>query len=113
MVICEGSFQPKGAVIMDFSRYFLFLFVLLFLSLHSKETEKKIYVSPQDLQITEHGFIAFDLSKKLVAGKTLSVDQNGMYIKEWKGPCWLHDLWCRYCGGCGVLLCPMNCTCFD
>lgn len=95
--------------------YVLLVFVFFLGALSSKETGNKIYVSPHQVEITDHGFIVRQdpLGKKAVAGKTLSFDQHGMYIKEWKGPCWIHDLWCSRCGGCGVILCPMNCSCFD
>ena len=93
----------------------LLLFVTFFISSgEAKETEKKIYVSRDQIVITKDGILAYvDGAKTPIPGKTLSFDDNGMYIKEWKGPCWLHDLWCNRCGGCGVLLCPMNCSCYD
>ncbi len=81
---------------------------------HAEEGAKKIYVEPNQIEIMKGGILAhIDGEERPIAGKTLSFDENGMYIKEWKGPCWLHDLWCNRCGGCGVLFCPMNCSCYD
>jgi hypothetical protein len=81
---------------------------------YAREETIKIYVKPSQLEFTQQGVLAhIEGQDKPIAGKTLSFDENGMYIKEWKGPCWLHDLWCNRCGGCGVLFCPMNCSCYD
>ncbi len=92
---------------------FLF-FCLMSRNLNATETETRVYVSLNQIEMVANGFLArLDAQNKVVAGKTLSFDENGLYIKEWKGPCWIHDLWCHRCGGCGILLCPMNCSCFD
>lgn len=92
----------------------LFLITFSISMVEAKESGKKIYVSTDQIVITENGILAYvNESKTPIPGKTLSFDEDGMYIKEWKGPCWLHDLWCNRCGGCGVLLCPMNCSCYD
>jgi hypothetical protein len=96
-------------------KFFFFIFVFFSVPLaYAKESERRIYISPDQIVVTKEGIIAYPLgAEKPIAGKTLSFDEKGLYIKEWKGPCWLHDLWCKRCGGCGVLLCPMNCSCYD
>ena len=78
------------------------------------DAEKKTYVNLDQIVVTEKGVFAYlGKGEKPIAGRNLSFDEKGMYIKEWKGPCWLHDPWCPQCGGCGILFCPMNCSCFD
>ncbi len=90
------------------------LFCFLIPQIDAQETGRKIYVSADQIELTKDGIFAYVAGlEKPIAGKILSFDEHGMYILEWKGPCWIHDLWCNRCGGCGVLLCPMNCSCYD
>jgi hypothetical protein len=94
----------------------IFLTLFLFTSSAYGELadEGKVYVTPDQIEITEEGIFAYiKNAKRPIVGRTLAFDHIGMYIKEWRGPCFIHDLWCRRCGGCGVLFCPMNCSCYD
>jgi hypothetical protein len=77
--------------------------------------EEKIYVSPEQIEITHHGIVAWQPDgKNFIWGKSLAFDDKGLYIMPLeRGPCGIHKRWCKTCGGCGVLLCPMNCTCYD
>ena len=79
--------------------------------------EKRVYVTPPQIEITDYGIIAWLTDEKsFILGESLAFDSNGLYVKPMpleRGPCGLHDRWCKRCGGCGVLLCPMNCTCYD
>ena len=76
---------------------------------------EKIYVTPEQIQITENGILFYDMEKEMfVTGTTLSYDEKGLYLNPavpQRGPCGLHALWCKHCRGCGVLYCPMICQC--
>lgn len=81
----------------------------------------KEYVRPDQVIITESGIIAFlEENVDPVVVQQVAFDERGLFIvfqqsesSFGKGPCGLHDVWHTACGGCGVLFCPMNCTCFD
>lgn len=106
---------------------FMMCFVALFWSTHvwgysaqeSHENikhglQEKIYVTPEQIEVTEEGILFYDVVKEiLILSKTLSYDEKGLYLKPvvQRGPCGLHSVWCRDCGGCGVIYCPMKCTC--
>ncbi len=79
--------------------------------------EERVYINPDQIEITDYGIFARDIGrKKIVLVESLGFDKKGLYFKpmiEQRGPCGIHRAWCKICGGCGVLLCPMNCTCFD
>ncbi len=81
----------------------------------SQETEEKVYVSPEQIEVTEEGILVYDARGELVAiYKTLSYDKKGLFLKpieSERGPCGIHRVWCRYCQGCGVIYCPMKCEC--
>jgi hypothetical protein len=82
-----------------------------------KMIEEKIYVTPNQIVLTEGLILAYlPGSPHPVSGTAIAFDSTGLYMSrmvDQKGPCYLHDLWCNRCGGCGVLLCPMNCSCYD
>ncbi len=86
-------------------------------------TNKK-YVKADQVVVTDSGILVFlDRNVQPVKVLELSYDEEGLFVllRETespigsfeKGPCGLHRVWHKACGGCGVLLCPMNCTCFD
>ncbi len=82
-----------------------------------KMVEEKIYVTPNQLVITENQILAYlPNSPEPVSGNAIAFDANGLYVSRMvlhRGPCYIHNLWCNRCGGCGVLLCPMNCCCYN
>ena len=97
------------------SKFFIGVFFLATFFLSANE--QKIYVSPQDIEITQNGIYYIDregaTEQKIDA---LQYDEHGLYfldISQTRGPCGLHQVYHADCGGCGVLFCPMNCTCFD
>ena len=98
---------------------FLFAFVLICLHVQASGlAERQFKVDPKKVTITEDGIFAYvEGNDKPVMGRSLSFDEHGnLLLKDVvlsRGPCYIHDLWCHRCGGCGVLLCPMNCSCFD
>jgi len=65
--------------------------------------------------VTKDGILVYDIQGELlVIGKTLSYDEKGLYLKPitpQRGPCGIHNIWCKYCKGCGVIYCPMKCEC--
>lgn len=73
--------------------------------------KEKIYVSPEEIDVTKDGILFYDSETgNLRLSDTLSYDEKGLYISPItpeRGPCGLHRTWCRYCGGCGVIYCPM------
>ncbi len=79
------------------------------------QKEEKIYVSPEQIEITEQAILVWLSGEKtFLLAKSIGFDDQGLYVKQLtRGPCGLHNRWCKICGGCGVLLCPMNCTCYD
>lgn len=81
----------------------------------SHQKEEKIYVNPEQIEITDQAILVWSLDgKPLTLAKSLGFDDQGLYIKQLvRVPCGIHNRWCKICGGCGVLLCPMNCTCYD
>jgi len=76
---------------------------------------EKIYVSPDQIEVTEEGVLYYDESEEiLMLFKALSYDSKGLYLTpptSERGPCGIHNLWCHACGGCGVIYCPMKCIC--
>lgn len=76
------------------------------------ETNGKIYLRPENI-VLENGSILLFHNGYAVPLKTLHSDNRGIYIKMAAGKCWnSHPVWCKYCGGCGVLFCPAHCRCF-
>jgi hypothetical protein len=84
----------------------------------------KRYITSDQVNVTESGILVFlNGNIQPVKAQLLSYDEEGMFVMFQgtesvngsfeKGPCGLHQVWHRACGGCGVLFCPMNCTCFD
>ena len=75
----------------------------------------RIYVDPNQVELTEKGIVAYDFEGDIIAvGLTLSYDEGGLYLQTifpQRGPCGIHHLWCKYCKGCGVIYCPMKCEC--
>ncbi len=97
--------------------FFTFMFISATIHAYSP-LPKEFKVNPNQVWVTEEGIFAYlEEEQQMVIGQELSIDKCGnMVLKEVvlaKGPCYIHDLWCRRCGGCGVLFCPMNCSCFD
>ncbi|MCP5505514.1 MAG: hypothetical protein H7A38_01350 [Chlamydiales bacterium] len=84
-----------------------------------KETplSERIYVSPEEVEITQDGILFYNESQgdyELSKKYELGYDTNGLYLKPIenpRGPCGIHTGWCRYCKGCGVIYCPMKCEC--
>jgi hypothetical protein len=86
------------------------------------ENVSKIYPLPNQILITPTAiFVHSNRSDELIKverleieeGKICAVVRNDFGHVLNRGPCGLHKVWHKACGGCGVLLCPMNCTCFD
>lgn len=85
--------------------------------LQGKAKKERIYVNPQQIEMTENAIIVWSLDgNDYILAKNIALDDKGLYIRpltNQRGPCGLHTQWCNRCKGCGVLLCPMNCTCYD
>lgn len=89
------------------------------------EDLSKIYVTPDQVLITPEGIFVYTINRdKLLKGELMAVDNGKVYvavsnaeitrkIPNLRGPCRIHRVYHQACGGCGVLLCPGNCTCFD
>jgi len=105
---------------------FLCFFLLIDTFLWSEEPLSlyKKYIRPDQIILTESGILAFlEGNVEPINVQQVSFDREGLFIlfeqiesshsSFGKGPCGLHDVWHAACGGCGVLFCPMNCTCFD
>lgn len=64
----------------------------------SELKEEKIYVTPDQIVITEEGIFAYlPNSQEPVEGNALALDGNGLYLSRMvlqRGPCYLHNLWC-------------------
>jgi len=87
----------------------------------------KIFTTPDKILITPNEIHIYSKENdKLIKGVYIGIENNRVYVavsheeetnttqsQVARGPCGLHRVWHRECGGCGVLLCPMNCTCFD
>ena len=88
-----------------------------------KEKLTKIFPDPEQIVVNQDGIFVYTANKKLLLGKFIAVENGEIYVAvpqakriPKRGPCGLHREYHkrpRGCGGCGVLLCPMNCTCFD
>ena len=89
-----------------------------------KEKFEKIFVNPEQILVRKEGiFVATPSQNKLLQVKFIASENGDLYVAvphvqliSKRGPCGLHKSYHRKpngCGGCGVLLCPMNCTCFD
>ena len=88
-----------------------------------REGFSKIFADPEQIVIKENGVFIRTPQQKLVRGKFIGLEKGKVYVAVPKaklipkrGPCGLHRVYHKKppgCGGCGVLLCPMNCTCFD
>lgn len=103
-------------VFRSFLCFSVFLIVLISNTAYcNHQKEEKIYVNPEQIEITDQAILVWSLDgKPLALAKSLGLDEQGLYIKQLtRGPCGIHNRWCRTCGGCGVILCPMNCTCND
>lgn len=76
--------------------------------------EEKIYVNPEQIEITNHGIVAWLSKENHVFARILAFDDQGLYVVpvSERGPCGIHKRWCNTCGGCGVIYCPMKCVCF-
>lgn len=95
----------------------LTLLLLCFFSskIEAKNLEK-VRIHLDEIQTFENKpFLWNEADQKWNLVEYVSWDEGGCFAKvtEMKGPCGLHMQWCKACRGCGVLLCPMNCTCFD
>ncbi len=100
------------------SFFFLLFFTLSIFEIYAQninQKPQKIYVTANQLDISNKGIIvSFEDGRNPILARNLSYDNNGLYIDVIIcKACDLHDTWCSLCGGCGVLLCPMNCKCFD
>ncbi len=80
----------------------------------------KIFPATNQILIRKDGIFVYTANKKLVRGKFIAMENDQVYVAvarpkniPKRGPCNLHRLYHKECGGCGVLLCPMNCVCFD
>jgi len=81
----------------------------------------KIFPSPDQLIIQTDGIFVHSVNtNRILQGKFMALEDGEVYIAVRspdrlvkRGPCGLHKVYHKACGGCGVLLCPMNCTCFD
>ena len=89
-----------------------------------KEVLSKIFTTPDQILITSDGIFVYTASKKqLLSGKFIAIEDGEVYVAvsdpqfiPKRGPCGLHKPWHtgkNGCYGCGILGCPMNCTCFD
>lgn len=80
-----------------------------------KQHQEKVYVLPEQIVVTPEEILAYDIEGEIpMAGRALSFDEKGLYLKPFfpeRGPCGIHSRWCKYCRGCGVLYCPMKCEC--
>ncbi len=107
------------------SKIALFLFCFIILSsfeiyahnvtkINKNQKQQKIYVSPNQLEITEKVIMVhFNNAESLIA-RNLSHDENGLYIDVVIcEACSSHDEWCSMCKGCGVVWCPYKCRCYD
>jgi hypothetical protein len=84
----------------------------------------KIFATPDQILITPDAIFVYTPNKyKLLKAEFIGIDDDRVFVAVHenelvpkRGPCGLHREWHMRpmgCGGCGVLLCPMNCTCFD
>jgi len=76
--------------------------------------QERIYVTPEQIEVTEDGILVYNIAgEEPIVGKTLSYDEKGLYLipLTLRGPCGVHNLWCKHCKGCGVIYCPMKCEC--
>lgn len=109
-----------------YQKYILFALLATSAFLWSEETSSmyKRYITPDQITVTASGILVFlDGNIQPIKAMELSYDEEGMFVMLHiaepanysfeKGPCGLHRVWHKECGGCGVLFCPMNCTCFD
>ena len=78
-----------------------------------KEKFAKIFADPEQILINKDGIFVYTANKKLLRGKFIALENDEVYvavpmakIMPKKGPCGLHKVYHRGCGGCGVL-------CFD
>ena len=88
-----------------------------------KEKLARIFPFSEQVSIQADGLYVCTPNMKLLRAKYISFIDNKLCVFLPKpkliakrGPCGLHAPYHRKlqgCGGCGVLLCPMNCTCFD
>jgi hypothetical protein len=87
----------------------------------SSHKNEEIYPEPNQLFITSEKIRVQTPSKKcLIPGKIIFLKDGRLCVSVKKaihickrGPCRIHRVWHRACGGSGVLFCPGNCTCFD
>lgn len=93
---------------------------------HICEAEEfsKIYPTPDQVLITPEAIFVYTKNHdRLLKGKFMGIEDGRIYVAVSKeelksspvarGPCLIHYIYHKKCGGCGVLLCPGNCTCFD
>jgi hypothetical protein len=120
----SGLSLPLGDIM--FNKYALIALLATNTFLWGEETSSsyKQYITSDQVTVTESGILVFLKGNiQPVKAQMLSYDEEGMFVMIQgtesvngsfeKGPCGLHRVWHRECGGCGVLFCPMNCTCFD
>jgi len=78
-------------------------------------SQEKIYVTPDLIEITEDGILYYDnAEERVMLANALFYDTKGLYLRPIsveRGPCNIHNDWYKFCGGCGVLYCPMKCAC--
>jgi hypothetical protein len=96
--------------------------VSAFLWSEGSSSVQKRYIKPDQVIVTESGILVFvEETVQPIKALGLSYDEEGLFVtfrdmelngSFEKGPCGLHRVWHKDCGGCGVWLCPMNCTCF-
>jgi len=87
----------------------------------SNSKNDEVYPEPDQLFISSGKIRIQTPSKKsLISGKLIFLKDGRLCASVKKaicvckrGPCRIHKVWHRACGGCGVLICPGNCTCYD
>ena len=89
------------------------------------EELSKIYVTPDQILITPDGISVYTKNRdRLLKGELIAIENGRVYVAVSKnemtnisptmrGPCRIHRIVHPVCQGCGVLLCPGNCTCYD
>lgn len=85
----------------------------------------KIFATPDQIVITPEALFIYTPSRdKLLNAEFIGLEEGKIFVAvshselmAKRGPCGLYAEWHKRsqggCGGCGILLCPMNRTCFD
>jgi hypothetical protein len=102
-----------------FFRSFLCLVLLVvasntaYCNSESDQKEEKIYVSPEQIKITDKAILVWLSDEETCLAKSLGVDDYGLYIKQLTRACRVHIGRCYHCGGCYQSDCHQRCTCYD